>query len=577
MVLLILVAAGINLSAKPVSLEETNNVAKNWMFLKAGKQFSIQKALASAKAGSDSGDSMKVRIIKLEPNAWVIVSADDVAQPVLGYGESPMDLSSQPPAFKDWINNANLQIEDAIQSSRLTSAASPSKANAMAQKIADQWKMLRVGTQTFSDKKIQNNLRTALRTGSAVTPLLWMGGSGETSGIIWNQSPYYNDKCPSDSRDISGRTVAGCVAVSMGQIMRYHQSPAHGTGSHSYDAPGYGTQSADFGSTTYNWSSMPYQLTDSSSASERDAVSTLLYQIGVSVDMGYGWGWDGTNSGPGSGAYDKAVPVAFKTYFGYEHAEIYGRDNYESAAWNAWLQEVLAEKWPLYYSGSAPDGKSGHAFVLDGYDGSGYYHFNWGWGGGSNGQFALNDLTPQSHDFTSAQIGGIIVPSSSPPPSDVTREQVTELFVAFFNRAPRNEGLDYWVNDSDLEIEQISESFFDQDETKRRYPSTLTNSEFINQIFQNLFNRDAVREGLTYWVNELQTDSITRAQMILAIVNGAQGQDATILNNKRRVGEHFADLRLNDLECAEYVMLDIDATEQSVQDAFAYMDNGGCS
>ena len=36
----------------------------------------------------------------------------------------------------------------------------------------------------------------------------------------------------------------------------------------------------------------------------------------------------------------------------------------------------------------------------------------------------------------------------------VTRQQVAELYVATFNRAPDAAGLDYWVNTSGLTIEQ---------------------------------------------------------------------------------------------------------------------------
>jgi hypothetical protein len=49
----------------------------------------------------------------------------------------------------------------------------------------------------------------------------------------------------------------------------------------------------------------------------------------------------------------------------------------------------------LIYGGQSTGG--GHAFVVDGYevrDGSGYFHVNWGWGGGGNGYFKINVLNP---------------------------------------------------------------------------------------------------------------------------------------------------------------------------------------
>jgi len=149
----------------------------------------------------------------------------------------------------------------------------------------------------------------------------------------------------------------------------------------------------------------------------------------------------------------------------------------------------------------------------------------------------------------------------------VTREQVTELYVADFNRAPDSDGVDYWVA-SGLTIEQISESFFDQAETQAMYPDTMTDSVFVNTIYKNVFNRDADADGLVYWEEELANGSVTRANMILAIVNGAQnsdaGQDQTILDNKTEVGLYFADAGLNDVTQATDVMSDVDATDQSV-------------
>ena len=41
------------------------------------------------------------------------------------------------------------------------------------------------------------------------------------------------------------------------------------------------------------------------------------------------------------------------------------------------------------YAQGSGNGIGGHAFVCDGYDGKGYYHINWGWGGDSDAYFLL--------------------------------------------------------------------------------------------------------------------------------------------------------------------------------------------
>jgi hypothetical protein len=158
----------------------------------------------------------------------------------------------------------------------------------------------------------------------------------------------------------------------------------------------------------------------------------------------------------------------------------------------------------------------------------------------------------------------------------VTTEQVAELYVAYFNRAPDTAGLAYWV-ETGLAIEDISSSFYVQDETKTNYPDTMTDAIFVNTIYQNVFNRDADANGLVYWEDELANETVTRPNMILAIVNGAQdtdlGQDDTILANKTEVGLYSADLGIDDVEKTTDIMKDVDETAESVSTAKIVADN----
>ena len=154
----------------------------------------------------------------------------------------------------------------------------------------------------------------------------------------------------------------------------------------------------------------------------------------------------------------------------------------------------------------------------------------------------------------------------------VTTEQVAELYVANFDRAPDADGLAYWV-DSGLTIEEISASFFDQEESKAAYPDTMTDAEFVNEIYKNMFNHDADPDGLVYWEEELSSGNITRANMILAVANGALDTDQEILDNKTEVGLYFAEAGLNDVEQATAIMEDIDETETSVNLAKGVVDD----
>ncbi|CCK79580.1 DUF4214 domain-containing protein [Desulfobacula toluolica] len=153
----------------------------------------------------------------------------------------------------------------------------------------------------------------------------------------------------------------------------------------------------------------------------------------------------------------------------------------------------------------------------------------------------------------------------------VTREEVAELFAATFNRAPLSEGLDYWTS-SDFTIEMVANSFFDQAEAQAIYTNDgdpISSEEFVIRIFDNLFNRLPAVAGLEYWTNALDSDAVSQGEMILAVKNGATGDDALILANKTEVGLYHADQGATG---TDFSLANIDATDASVASAMAAVD-----
>ena len=151
-----------------------------------------------------------------------------------------------------------------------------------------------------------------------------------------------------------------------------------------------------------------------------------------------------------------------------------------------------------------------------------------------------------------------------------TYENVTRLYVATFNRAPDAAGLEYWVKQSNLQLEQIAQSFFDQPETQALYPKeNLDYNTFVKAVYHNLFNRDPDSAGQRYWVQQLQNGSVPKPVFILAVINGAQdtqtyGMDATILRNKKEVGLYFSLYGYNDVDFAKSIMATITEDTQTV-------------
>ena len=112
-----------------------------------------------------------------------------------------------------------------------------------------------------------------------------------------------------------------------------------------------------------------------------------------------------------------------------------------------------------------------------------------------------------------------------------TKINVTRLYLATFERSPDIEGLNYWLQTT-LSLEEIAMSFFDQDETKKKYPEGTTTKEFINAVYSHLFNRVPDSEGFDYWNKELDEKTILQSTFILAIINGALDNDKKILEDK---------------------------------------------
>ena len=220
----------------------------------------------------------------------------------------------------------------------------------------------------------------------------------------WGQAPYVNDQCPLDEEngiEQNGyRAVTGCPATAMAQIMKYWNYPEQGTGFKSYDHQTYGTLSANFGGTYYNWNSMTTYVN-----TPNEAVAKLMYHCGVAVEMGYGPQESGSYVIEGyTPSIEQTCENAYKTYFGYDPDSMQGiiRSytngtgdfivNYSDSEWINLMKDELNSSRPIQYAGYG--GGGGHTWVCDGYDNNDFFHMNWGWGGQSDGYFTLISLSP---------------------------------------------------------------------------------------------------------------------------------------------------------------------------------------
>ncbi len=187
----------------------------------------------------------------------------------------------------------------------------------------------------------------------------------------WHQYEPYNILCPYSAEGES-RCVAGCVAISMAELMNYYKYPSQGTGYLEYnDSTGSGMiLHTDLSDHKYSWSEILNDYTEAYSESSAQSVAQLIYDCGVSVNMRYGQ--------ESSGASIIRQPIALVNNFGYDEGmQLYYRNFFDQVSWDSIMFNELNEGRPILVGGWT--GGGGHSYVCDGYDKNGLFHLRMGY------------------------------------------------------------------------------------------------------------------------------------------------------------------------------------------------------
>jgi len=381
MSLLVLVLGIGMVYANPVSVSQAKFVGQQ--FVQTNFEQSRQSQdLTLVYTGSTTRGEASYYVFNVGHDGFVIVSADDNYRPIVGFSdEGCFDANNISPELAFYLN--------AIAEGR-----SKASVNAINPMVPVEWESL-----------------------SNTGRLLSFNGGRGVDFLVktkWNQNPApYNSLCPADPLGPGGHDYVGCVATAMSQLMKYWNYPEKGQGSHSYQClprpgyaghPEYGTLTANFGETTYDWANMLNSYGSNNYTPEEGlAVATICYHCGVSVNMMYG-----NNVDEGSGAYSEDVVSAIYNYFLYtNHASLQSYSASMVNQWKSMLKEQFDMGWPVYYAGSSSEG--GHAFICDGYNDNDLFHFNFGWGGSGNGWFVVDQIDYNSNmraiiNFTPSEV-----------------------------------------------------------------------------------------------------------------------------------------------------------------------------
>ena len=296
---------------------------------------------------------------------YIIISGDDQTEEVLGYCDTgSFNYGQLPTAMQEWLDGCAAQIE----------------------------RLGKGGNDAGARQGII--MRDAVSTHPAVEQLM---------DCTWNQGSPYNDECPMYFS--LGRSVTGCVATAMAQILYYNRDKSVSETQAAMPAYDTWTEHPTYGHLHVNgipagapldWDNMLPSYGSGATAIERLAVAQLMHYCGVAVHMDY------TNSA--SGAQSSEVATALTRYFGYGQSVRYiSASDYSDSEWDQTIYNEMAAGRAVYLSGA--NATAGHAFVCDGYDGNRRYHINWGWGGQSNGYYLLTNLAPGSQGIGGSDDG----------------------------------------------------------------------------------------------------------------------------------------------------------------------------
>lgn len=138
--------------------------------------------------------------------------------------------------------------------------------------------------------------------------------------------------------------------------------------------------------------------------------------------------------------------------------------------------------------------------------------------------------------------------------ADLTvNQQITAIYVAYYDRAPDPAGLQFWVDqhESGRSLAQIATDFSGAAETKDKYayfstPALVSADAFITGVYSNLFGRTPDSAGLDFWSDQLESGSTPVGEIILAILEGAQDvaggdDDKSTVMNKINAGLDWAE------------------------------------
>ena len=368
--LLFLLFLSLALSAQRfVTLNEAKTAAVHYMSLRWGTQDYCLDNILAVHELKEKGHTLLYEVL-FKNHSSILLSGVKSCKAVVGYRFRTGDISvlnqSQDvvsPGMNIFLEKCCVQIRYAIEEYENKNFENT------------EWKELLKPAMDMSQKSFQSGVYGPLLTSAwgqtRAYPKVCDGYNYYVKETISQCACSNITKCP-----------VGCVAVAMGQIMRYWQYP----------------EKSPYTGENYDWSNMTDTLKAKSPRfeQERKAIARLLRDCGESADMQYCFA--PKRYGCQSFAWPTKARDGFVDKFNYSAAaDKKLRSSNNTKSWKALIIDNIKRGFPVLYASASLAVKDfaecGHAYVCDGYnEKNDMFHFNWGYDGEANGWYSLDDL-----------------------------------------------------------------------------------------------------------------------------------------------------------------------------------------
>ncbi|MHC4144595.1 MAG: C10 family peptidase [Planctomycetota bacterium] len=402
-----------SLWALPTTAYEAEMVVTGW--LKADPQplgVALGGQVMAVETFADDYGEPAYHIVYLHPAGFVIVSADDLVEPIIGFA----DDGSYDPASENPLGVlVTADINGRVAAARRTFSPLAITPHVIVTETQKKWNYF-VGLADTPNGGIELMGMPPICSGGPsdlrVAPFVqskwgqsWDYDSDDQPRAIYNfYTPQVSAFGVSWPEDQAENYPCGCVATAMAQVMRFHSYPIEPVEPKEFEVTvdgqsvnrrmlrGEGPDGA------YNWDDMPLTPTAAITDKQRRAIGALCHDAGIAVGMDY------TTDGSGATLYDSGT--ALTNAFAYDNA-VWAKD----AGNMTWRQDLLRMMNPNLDAGlpvilgfrDSPRPWRGHAAVCDGYGYNSttlYHHLNMGWEGQNDCWYNLPDInTPSAGPF----------------------------------------------------------------------------------------------------------------------------------------------------------------------------------